>query len=61
MRTAATHTGGRILRDLVLGERTDYSTLALVDAPRPSFPPEPISFAGFHMLSRVYEWKDGRP
>ncbi|WBB81396.1 FAD-dependent oxidoreductase [Micromonospora sp. WMMD882] len=58
---AATHTGGRILRDLVLGESTDYSTLALVDAKRPAFPPEPISFAGFQVLSRVYEWKDKRP
>ncbi|OZV78747.1 FAD-dependent oxidoreductase [Micromonospora echinospora] len=57
---AATHTGGRILRDLVLGEKTDYSTLALVDAPRPTFPPEPISFAGYQVLSRVYEWKDRR-
>ncbi|WP_091462770.1 NAD(P)/FAD-dependent oxidoreductase [Micromonospora inyonensis] len=57
---AATHTGGRILRDLVLGETTDYSTLALVDAPRPTFPPEPISFAGYQVLSRVYEWKDRR-
>ncbi|MCP9213356.1 FAD-binding oxidoreductase [Streptomyces sp. HD1123-B1] len=62
---AATHTGGKVLRDLVLGKDTDHSRLLLVDndqrKPPPPFPPEPFLYAGARMAPRLMDWKDARP
>lgn len=62
---AATHTGGKVLRDLVLGKDTEYSRLLFVDDERrkqpPSFPPEPLLFVGARAVSRLMEWKEARP
>lgn len=60
---AATHTGGKVLRDLVLGKDSDYSRLLYVDDARRSagkFPPDPLLFAGTRVLSRFVEWKEAR-
>ncbi|KUH37132.1 MULTISPECIES: NAD(P)/FAD-dependent oxidoreductase [Streptomyces] len=61
---AATHTGGKVLRDLTLGKDTDYSRLLFVDderrKPPASFPPDPILFAGARAAARLMDWKDSR-
>lgn len=61
---AATHTGGKVLRDLVLGKDTEYSRLLFVDdaqrKPPRSFPPEPLLFVGARAASRLMEWKEAR-
>lgn len=60
---AATHTGGKVLRDLVLGKDSDYSRLLYVDGPgrrARRFPPEPLLYAGVRAGSRLIEWKDSR-
>ncbi|AXK36287.1 FAD-dependent oxidoreductase [Streptomyces armeniacus] len=61
---AATHTGGKVLRDLALGKETDYSRLLFVDGPQrkppASFPPEPALFAGVRAAARLMDWKDAR-
>lgn len=61
---AATHTGGKVLRDLTLGKDTDYSRLLFVDgqgrkAPA-SFPPEPLMYVGARAATRLMDWKDSR-
>ncbi|MEK8174728.1 hypothetical protein NKH77_53825 [Streptomyces sp. M19] len=61
---AATHTGGKVLRDLVLGKDSEYSRLLFVDDERrkqpPAFPPEPLLFVGARAVSRLMEWKESR-
>ncbi|MFF8386056.1 NAD(P)/FAD-dependent oxidoreductase [Streptomyces kanasensis] len=61
---AATHTGGKVLRDLTLGKDTDYSRLLFVDderrKPPASFPPDPVLFAGARAAARLMDWKDSR-
>lgn len=61
---AATHTGGKVLRDLTLGKDTDYSRLLVVDderrRPPASFPPDPVLFAGARAVARLMDWKDSR-
>ncbi|MEV6836221.1 FAD-dependent oxidoreductase [Streptomyces sp. NPDC051133] len=61
---AATHTGGKVLRDLTLGKDTDYSRLLFVDderrKPPASFPPDPVLFAGARAVARLMDWKDSR-
>ncbi|MFI9585851.1 NAD(P)/FAD-dependent oxidoreductase [Streptomyces sp. NPDC052236] len=61
---AATHTGGKVLRDLTLGKETDYSRLLFVDderrKPPASFPPDPVLFAGTRAMARLMDWKDSR-
>ncbi|MET9859855.1 FAD-binding oxidoreductase [Streptomyces smyrnaeus] len=61
---AATHTGGKVLRDLTLGKETDYARLLFVDGadrrPPASFPPEPALFAGVRAATRLMDWKDAR-
>lgn len=61
---AATHTGGKVLRDLTLGKDTDYSRLLFVDNERrkapASFPPEPLMYAGARAATRLMDWKDAR-
>jgi glycine/D-amino acid oxidase-like deaminating enzyme len=61
---AATHTGGKVLRDLTLGKETDYSRLLFVDderrKPPASFPPDPVLFVGTRAVTRLMNWKDSR-
>lgn len=57
---AATHMGGKVLRDLVLGEKTEYTGLPFVDGQEPSFPPEPLLFPGVRGASRLIEWRESR-
>lgn len=60
---AATHTGGKVLRDLVLGKDSDYSRLLYVDTPERRvrrFPPEPLLYPAVRAASRLIEWKDAR-
>lgn len=60
---AATHLGGKVLRDLLLGKDTDYSRLLYVDSAgrrQPSFPPEPLLSVGVRGMSRLIEWKESR-
>ncbi|MFE7660700.1 MULTISPECIES: NAD(P)/FAD-dependent oxidoreductase [Streptomyces] len=61
---AATHTGGKVLRDLTLGKDTDFSRLLFVDderrKPPAAFPPDPVLFAGARAVARLMDWKDSR-
>ena len=60
---SATHTGGKVLRDLVLGKDSDFTRLLYVDGPgrsQPSFPPEPLLAAGVRGVTRLMEWREGR-
>ncbi|MEV8114129.1 FAD-dependent oxidoreductase [Streptomyces xiamenensis] len=60
---SATHTGGKVLRDLILGKDSDFTRLLYVDRPgrkQPSFPPEPLLSAGVRGMTRLLEWREGR-
>ncbi|MFD3919041.1 NAD(P)/FAD-dependent oxidoreductase [Streptomyces sp. NPDC058595] len=60
---AATHTGGKVLRDLVLGKDSDFSRLLYVDDAQRSaraFPPEPLLYIGARATARLMEWKESR-
>ncbi|MGP4111426.1 FAD-dependent oxidoreductase [Streptomyces sp. 4N509B] len=60
---SATHLGGKVLRDLVLGKDSDYSRLLYVDdegRKQPSFPPEPLLTVGVRGMSRLMEFKEAR-
>jgi glycine/D-amino acid oxidase-like deaminating enzyme len=50
---APTHTGGKVLRDKVLGRRTEMTELCFVDGRELSFPPEPLRFVGGELTRRV--------
>lgn len=52
------HLGGRILASLALDRRDEWSSLALVDPPRKSFPPEPLRYAGGALIRRALIAKD---
>lgn len=54
---APSHTGGKILRDLVLGRRTEYTELLLV-RPAKRFPPEPLAFLGERISRRALRRQD---
>ncbi|EME99553.1 FAD-dependent oxidoreductase [Streptomyces mobaraensis NBRC 13819 = DSM 40847] len=62
---AATHTGGKVLRDLTLGKDTPHSRLLFVDdgrrRPPASFPPEPALYIGARAATRLMNWKESRP
>ncbi|MFD9465220.1 NAD(P)/FAD-dependent oxidoreductase [Streptomyces sp. NPDC060027] len=62
---AATHTGGKVLRDLTLGKDTDYTRLLFVDderrKPPADFPPEPALYVGARAVARLMDWKESRP
>jgi hypothetical protein len=49
---APSHTGGQILRDLVLGRRTAHTELLFVKPARGAFPPEPLRWIGFTATRR---------
>ena len=43
---APSHTGGKILRDKVLGKTSDLTELCIVGGKEPGFPPEPLRWIG---------------
>jgi glycine/D-amino acid oxidase-like deaminating enzyme len=57
---AAAHLGGKVLRDLVLGRRTEYTELPFVAGREPVFPPEPLAFCGARMASGLTRWREAR-
>lgn len=57
----ATHTAGKVLRDLVLGRETDYTALLFVKGRDPRFPPEPIAWLGAKSLSGLLAIQDRHP
>jgi glycine/D-amino acid oxidase-like deaminating enzyme len=57
---APSHTGGKILRDLVLGRDTPYTNLLFVNGKERAFPPEPIRFIGARLTERLLERQDRR-
>ncbi|NJQ07287.1 FAD-dependent oxidoreductase [Streptomyces lonarensis] len=60
---SATHTGGKVLRDLVLGKDSEYARLLYVDDDsrrRQAFPPEPLLYAGVRGACRLMDWREAR-
>jgi glycine/D-amino acid oxidase-like deaminating enzyme len=57
---APSHTGGKVLRDLVLGRDTEYTNLVFVKESGKSFPPEPVRFVGARLTERLLERQDRR-
>lgn len=57
---APSHTGGRILRDLVLGRRSRYADLLFVDRDEKRFPPAPILWFGAELTRRSLLRQDRR-
>jgi glycine/D-amino acid oxidase-like deaminating enzyme len=57
---AAAHLGGKVLRDLVLGRHTEYSTSPLVGRRERAFPPEPFAFCGARLTSRLTRRREAR-
>lgn len=49
---APSHTGGKILRDKVLGVDSDLTRLCFVDSKEPVFPPEPLTWIGAELTRR---------
>ncbi|HEV7662289.1 MAG TPA: FAD-binding oxidoreductase [Chloroflexota bacterium] len=58
---ALSHTVGKVLRDLVLDRRTDYSSLPFVDDRPPRFPAEPFAFVGARAMSGLLRLQDRYP
>ena len=50
---APSHTGGKVLRDLVLGRASEYTELFFVNGREPRWPPEPLRFAGARVTTRM--------
>jgi glycine/D-amino acid oxidase-like deaminating enzyme len=57
---APSHTGGKVLRDLVLERETEYTNLLFVNGRERNFPPEPIRFLGARLTERLLERQDRR-
>jgi glycine/D-amino acid oxidase-like deaminating enzyme len=57
---APSHTGGKVLRDLVLGRDTAYTNLLFVNGKESSFPPEPLRFLGARLTEQLLERQDRR-
>jgi glycine/D-amino acid oxidase-like deaminating enzyme len=57
---APSHTGGKVLRDLVLGRDSEYTNLLFVNARERGFPPEPMRFVGAKLTERLLERQDRR-
>jgi glycine/D-amino acid oxidase-like deaminating enzyme len=49
---APSHTGGKILRDKVLGRPSDLTELCFVDSKEPGFPPEPLRWISAELTRR---------
>jgi glycine/D-amino acid oxidase-like deaminating enzyme len=50
---APTHTGGKILRDKLIGRESDLTSLCFVGGRELTFPPEPLRWAGAELTRRV--------
>jgi glycine/D-amino acid oxidase-like deaminating enzyme len=57
---APSHTGGKVLRDLVLGRDSEHTRLFFVNGREKSFPPEPIRLLGARLTERMLERQDRR-
>ena len=57
---APSHTGGKILRDKVLGRDSDLTRLCFVDSPTALFPPEPFRWAGAEISRRAMLRQDAQ-
>jgi glycine/D-amino acid oxidase-like deaminating enzyme len=57
---APSHTGGKVLRDLVLGRDSLYTNLLFVNGSERGFPREPVKFAGAKLTERLLERQDRR-
>jgi len=57
---APSHTGGKILRDKVLGKTSELTDLCIVDAKEPGFPPEPLSWIGGVVTRRALLRQDAQ-
>jgi glycine/D-amino acid oxidase-like deaminating enzyme len=57
---APSHTAGKVLRDLVLGRETPYTSLLFVNGRERGFPPEPLRFLGGRLTERLLERQDRR-
>jgi glycine/D-amino acid oxidase-like deaminating enzyme len=60
---APTHLGGQILRDLVLGQRSDLTELCFVPAKAIPFPSEPLRFLAVNLARRrlLVQDRKGKP
>jgi glycine/D-amino acid oxidase-like deaminating enzyme len=57
---APSHTGGKILRDLVLRRESEYTQLFFVNGRERNFPPEPLRLAGARLTERLLVRQDRR-
>lgn len=57
---APTHTGGKVLRDKILGKSSEYTELCFVDGREPAFPPEPLRWAGAELTRRALLRQDAQ-
>jgi glycine/D-amino acid oxidase-like deaminating enzyme len=57
---APSHTGGRILADLVLDKDRGYRSLFFVESKEPTFPPEPLTWLGAGLTRRALKRQDRR-
>jgi glycine/D-amino acid oxidase-like deaminating enzyme len=55
---APSHTGGKVLRDLVLRRDSEYTDLFFVNAREKTFPPEPLRLLGARLTERMLERQD---
>ncbi|MCZ7536972.1 MAG: FAD-binding oxidoreductase [Acidimicrobiia bacterium] len=54
------HTGGKILRDKVLGKPSELTELCIVDSKEPGFPPEPLRWIGGGLTRRALLRQDAQ-
>jgi glycine/D-amino acid oxidase-like deaminating enzyme len=57
---APSHTGGKILRDKVLGTTSELTELCFVDGREAKFPPEPICWVGAELTRRTLLRQDAQ-
>lgn len=57
---APSHTGGKILRDKVLGKTSELTELCFVDAPELTFPPEPLRWIAAELTRRTLLRQDAQ-
>lgn len=57
---APSHTGGKILRDKVLGQTSELTELCFVDRPVTPFPPEPLQWVGAELSRRALLRQDAQ-
>lgn len=57
---APSHTGGKILRDKVLGKPSELTELCIVDSKEPGFPPEPLRWIGGGLTRRALLRQDAQ-